>query len=385
MKILQIIKTNNGAGWAFRQISSLLKIANDIEIVVMLPNDVEGFAEKYKEIGVQVIPFDPSISKKNLLSFKRVKKEFIEIIEQIKPDLIHCHFVTNIIFVRLALRKINIPRIFQIPGPLHLESFLTRKIEILTADKNDYWVGSCHKTNEIYKKEGISSRRLFFATYSAPYDENYQVPKKNNQFRKKYQVADDDFLISMVCYFYKPKKYLLKFKGIKGHEDFINAISVVEKKYPNVKAMIIGGIAPGAEKYANKIIKYANKKCKNIIFTGHQENILDIYPNIDLAIHPSRSENYGGCVESLLNLVPTITSDAGGFPELIKEGKTGYLFKKGDYKELAEKIEYVICNYEKAKKTTIEGQKVALSFNPTASAKQIYIPYERIMKVTKGK
>ena len=67
-----------------------------------------------------------------------VVDEQAKIIEEERPDIIHIHFVTNALMLRLALRKIEIPRLFQVPGPLHLENRFFRKIEIKTSNKFDY-------------------------------------------------------------------------------------------------------------------------------------------------------------------------------------------------------------------------------------------------------
>ena len=62
---------------------------------------------------------------------------------EINPDLIHSHFVTTTLMLRLALgRRHKIPRIFQVPGPLHLEHWHTRTLEIASAGKKDFWIGS---------------------------------------------------------------------------------------------------------------------------------------------------------------------------------------------------------------------------------------------------
>jgi glycosyltransferase involved in cell wall biosynthesis len=127
--------------------------------------------------------------------------------------------------------------------------------------------------------------------------------------------------------------------------------------------------------------KRALKKCgNNIIFAGHRSDILEIYPDLDIAVHPSRSENFGGSMESLSKGVPTITTDVGGFPELIKEGVTGYMVKAGKPKELADKILYVAEHYGEAKEIALNGQRFITGINNELSLKQITGIYETILK-----
>ena len=72
--------------------------------------------------------------------------------------------------------------------------------------------------------------------------------------------------------------------------------------------------------------EYARRKCgEAVVCLGTRGDIADLYADLDLVIHPSHSENVGGAVESLLLARPTITTNIGGFPDLIKDGVTGYL------------------------------------------------------------
>ena len=56
MKILQVVKTNRGAVWAFNQAKHLKEMG--VEIVTVLPNGSDGNAEKYKENGMVIIEGD---------------------------------------------------------------------------------------------------------------------------------------------------------------------------------------------------------------------------------------------------------------------------------------------------------------------------------------
>ena len=46
--------------------------------------------------------------------------------------------------------------------------------------------------------------------------------------------------------------------------------------------------------------------------------------------------------------IPCVVSDAVGSKESIINNKTGLLFKNRDYKDLAKKLEYLICNQKKS-------------------------------------
>ncbi|HDH05318.1 MAG TPA: glycosyltransferase, partial [Nitrospirae bacterium] len=65
-------------------------------------------------------------------------------------------------------------------------------------------------------------------------------------------------------------------------------------------------------------------------------------------------------------------SDMGGIPELIEEGKTGYIFKARDVDDLAEKILLIFENPQLYVKMRINSRKIAEErFDLRESAKKI--------------
>ena len=161
---MQVIKTSLGALWAFRQVRCLTQMG--VEVVVVLPNDTEKMALRYKEeLPVTVEVADLSLPVTKPWKILGRAKTLRALVDKHKPDLIHFHFVTNALLGRIALRHVDIPRVFQVPGPLHLENFFFRTAEILLADRHDYWIGSCTKTCEIYKQHHIDPERIFLSFY----------------------------------------------------------------------------------------------------------------------------------------------------------------------------------------------------------------------------
>lgn len=381
MKILHVVKTSEGANWAFEQAKWLQE--QGVEVVTILPDDKGVIAKKYKENKMKICLQDVSLPITKPWQFFNRKKKIQKIVKEEKPDIIHTHFVTNIIMLRLALKKSRIPRLFQVPGPLHLESRIFRKLDIITSNELDYWAPSCQKSKEIYLQEKVPENRLFLAYYGGyGGDKINQYTNSKNLLHQQYNIPDDNILIGMVSYFYKPKWYLGQKRGIKGHEDFIDAIAILNKDYPNITAIIIGGAWGNSQKYEQKVKQYADKNnIKNIIFTGFRTDIKEIYKEISIAVHPSHSENLGGAAESLAAGVPTIATNVGGFPDIVINGKTGYLAQAKNPKALSQKIKIMIENKQEAETLAKEGQKKVkelLDINYTA--KEMLKIYQKIME-----
>lgn len=378
MKILQVVKTNRGATWAFNQARQLKHMG--VEVVTVLPDTHGGYADKYRAAGMRVIPGEWSLPVKKPWRFFSISRQIRKTLREERPDILHLHFVTNVLMCRLALRRDKTIRLFQVPGPLHLENKLISYVERTTATKVDYWAGACKKTCADYINKGIDSQRVHLAYYGVSPMESAPEPCKNT-LRSEYGISGDTRIVAMVSYFYKPKKYLGQKRGLKGHEDFIDAMKIVMQKYNEVVPVIIGNAWDGSEAYELQVQEYARRVLGNqVIFTGYRKDVYDIYPEIDVAVHPSHSENLGGAAESLLFAVPTISSDVGGFPDIVIPGETGCLVKAKDPDDLAEKIEWAITHPEEMKKMAEKGRKLVdglLAIETTASA--VYNIYRKLL------
>ena len=347
MKVLQLLKTSIGATWAYRQMRELIHLG--VEVHVLLPSRGK-LIEDYKRTGVIIHYWNPSL--KNLYGSCRLLEK---VVDEIHPDIIHSHFVLTTIIMRLALRNSKIPRVFQVPGPLHLENTFFRNLEITLSQNTDYWIGSCEWTNERYRKSGIASNRLFLSYYGS--DLEFVKPQPGI-LKQTLHLPTSSFVVGMVAYMYPPKIYLGQKRGLKGHEDFIDALSMLLDKYPNLYGVCIGGAWGNAGKYEERVIRYGKLKCGDrMFFLGNRNDVPALYGDMDLVVHPSHSENLGGAGESLLLGVPTIATNVGGFPDIVVNGETGILIPPKSPKELACAIEKMINQEYDIKSFKRKGQE----------------------------
>jgi N-acetyl-alpha-D-glucosaminyl L-malate synthase BshA len=83
--------------------------------------------------------------------------------------------------------------------------------------------------------------------------------------------------------------------------------------------------------------------CENVRFLGKQDAVEEILSVSDLFIMPSESESFGlAALEAMACKVPVITSNAGGLPELIINGVTGFMDNVGDIEAMAAHAIYIL-------------------------------------------
>jgi glycosyltransferase involved in cell wall biosynthesis len=369
MKILHLIKTSVGGTWAYRQMRELVRLG--VEVHVALPPGGALIAS-YQAAGVIVHPlnldFPPRQPGRWALMFHGLRG----LVSGLKPDIIHSHNVSTTLTMRLALGKRHpVPRIFQVPAPLHLEHLFFRWAEILTAGPRDYWIGSCRLTCDIYRRSGIAGDKVFLSYYGTDVDSFRSQP--TGQLRRELGLSPDTMIIGMVAYMYAPKRYLGRWRGHKGHEDLIDALAICLDRGHDLLGVFIGGAWNGALEYEARVRDYASRRCgERAIFLGTRGDLNDLYPDIDVAVHPSHSENVGGAVDSLLSGVPTVAARTGGLPDVIIPGQTGWLVTPRAPAELADTLIEVLGNPGQARALAAHGRQIVRqSFDVRRTAQEV--------------
>jgi len=99
---------------------------------------------------------------------------------------------------------------------------------------------------------------------------------------------------------------------------------------------------------------------KNVHFLGVRSNIGHVFASADLMLLPSQQESFGlVALEAMACGVPVAASRVGGLPEVIEDGRSGFLFPVGDTDEAAEKAIRVLKDKELYRYIREQGLKDA--------------------------
>lgn len=122
----------------------------------------------------------------------------------------------------------------------------------------------------------------------------------------------------------------------KGVDVLIKSFTIVHKRYPNARLIIVGGgpLRSGLEKLAQQL-----ELNDSILFEGEQTDTSPWYSDFDIFVQPALYEAWGRTIkEAMYFSIPIIGSNTGGIAKQITDGKNGLLFKPGDHEKLASKI-----------------------------------------------
>ena len=380
MRVLQVVKTSEGAQWAARQVAKLVR--QGIDVHVALPSSSGGAIPAWQESGAVLHFVDCSLPIRRPSGMLKSIAEVRRLVRQVQPDIIHSHFVSTTLMLRWALgRNHDIPRIFQVPGPLHLEHWNSRWAEISSAGENDYWIGSSQSIMRLYEGANIPSTKRFVSYYSA--DADLFSTRRENYLRDRLNIPRNAVVVGNINLIYPPKWYLGQAVGLKCHEDIIEAISQVQRVRDDVWGVLVGGTFGKSRKYEEKLRRLARDKGAGKILMPGKFNEAEVglsWPDFDCAVHVPLSENCGGVVEPLLSGVPTIAGDVGGLPEVVRPGRTGKLVPIRRPDLLAKAVLDVLDNYVEHKRMANLGRElVSVMFNAQRCANEVSSIYRHIL------
>jgi glycosyltransferase involved in cell wall biosynthesis len=135
--------------------------------------------------------------------------------------------------------------------------------------------------------------------------------------------------------------YLIPLKRV---DTIIKAFKKILTRHPNAHLYLVGD---GPEREKLDLLVSELKLNENVSFEGYVYgcDVYRYYSSCDLFILPSEKETFGiVLLEAMACKIPIIASQIPGFKDTLIEGKNCYLFKVGDYEELAKKVIELLSN-----------------------------------------
>lgn len=185
-------------------------------------------------------------------------------------------------------------------------------------DRIDYYICPSEFIRQIFIKNGYDGNKFvtIYHFYEKEIINNVNKLTKAQSKQKRYIT------------------YLGRVEENKGVRTLVNAVA----ELPEVNLTVIG--------YGNLLKEMKefceNNKIHNIEFAGNRDrkDALDIVMQSEFLVVPSIWYEVFGytAIEGMLLGKPVIASDSGALPELINNGKNGFIFKSGSVPELKEKI-----------------------------------------------
>jgi len=112
-----------------------------------------------------------------------------------------------------------------------------------------------------------------------------------------------------------------------------------------------------------------------------QETLLRFYSECDVLVLPSKTEGWGlSLMEAMACGKPVVASNAGGIPELVRDGTDGILVRPGDVRGLADAILRLLTDRALAGELGRNGKERVRGFSWDDTARVALREYEKVLQ-----
>ncbi len=334
------------------------------KVLVVIPA-LGGKAREYERNGVQIKELDSidlgKLHAEAVMSFFP-EKQVRSILDEFQPDLIHIHdhYPISNTFVREGKkRKIKVVGTNHfvpdnlspyVPGSTHFSkilSWIMWKWMRFTFDQLDFATAPSRTAAEILRQQNI---KLHIYPISCGVDTNRFKPDPTIDrgfWREKYGIDKEKPVFLFVGRVDAEKKLDLLIRAV----DF--------RKKEDITLAIAGN--GSHRKHLEQLVKtlQLENQVKLLGFVPN-EDLPSLINSVDIFTMPSEAELLSiASLEAMACGKPILLANARALPELVHNGKNGYLFKPGSIQDLSDKIDLLLSQIDNWQEMGKESLRMA--------------------------
>lgn len=185
---------------------------------------------------------------------------------------------------------------------------------------------------------------------------------------------------------WEEKENLILFVGgdyfRKGIHRLLRALPMVLKKVPDARLMVIGNDYGYVKAFARFL---ARGLPVEFIYGMQRAELYKTYGKAKAFVMPSEIEAIPlVSTEATMAGVPPILSDAGGNPEIVLDGRTGFIVPLDDYQLLAGRIVQCLTERETSERLVEQGREFLSQFTAERMIERLEEIYEAVITTVKG-
>lgn len=340
MKVLHFI-SGGDTGGAKTHVLTLLPRLRELGVEVELLCIMEGiFTKEARKLN---IPVNIILQRKryDITVIKKIKS----FINKHNYDIVHCHGArANYIaaFIGKKIRAVMITTLhsdykLDFKDTLH-KQMLYVPINYFALKRFKYILTVTEAFKNMMIKRGFKNDKFFVVYNGIDFDDKPFFCSKK-EFFEKYHIKYDE-----------NRKYVgiaARLNAVKGIDIFLKMAFEICNKIDGVDFIIAGD---GDEFNRFKSLIEENGFSDRIFMIGHIDDINSFYNAIDINMLTSLSESFPyALLEGARMKKPTVSTGVGGIPEMITDGKTGFLVSPYDISDISQKVLNLVTDEELAK------------------------------------
>ncbi|MBL7085218.1 MAG: lipopolysaccharide heptosyltransferase II [Candidatus Omnitrophica bacterium] len=365
MKILQILPELNIGGVERGTIDLARELIRQGHQALIISNGGR-LVEELESCGVKHIKL--SVHRKSLFSILANIPKVAKILQQEKVDIVHARSRIPALIAYFASRASGTNFITTCHGYYSQNAFSRvmgwgKRVIVSSA------VISQHMIDDF----GVPRERIRFIPRGVDLEEF-----KFCQRRQVKRQSTDIFTVGVIG----------RLTPIKGHRYFLQALARVIRILPKVRALIVGDISPGKEKYKEELLMLTRRLSldRYVEFLGRQSNIPQVLARLDALVLPTVTQEAFGrvLIEAGACGVPVIASKVGGVVDIIQDGVNGILVQPQDTVSLATAITRLFKEPQLSQKLVLAARKnVEENFSLKQMAQRTIKVYEEALTTLK--
>ncbi len=171
-----------------------------------------------------------------------------------------------------------------------------------------------------------------------------------------------------------------RLEPIKALDVLLEAAALLRGRYRDLRVELAGS---GACEARLRALAAQLGIADAVAFLGWREDMNVLHARWELFAQPSLHEGFGlGALEAMAAGLPVVASATGGLPELIEDGRTGFLVPPGAVEPLADRLGRLLADDTlRARMADLARQRVRQSFSVDEMAAQTAKLYDELLLI----
>ena len=337
-----------------------------------IEEDLTGAERK----GIKIITIPALV--RSIHSFYDLKVLFnlIRILRRERPNIVHTHTSKAGILGRWAAFFAGVPVIIHTPhghifwgyfGGLKTRLFiLLEKISVLITDR---LVMLTRQEKNDHLHFHIAPEDKFSVVHSGiNLDRFSNLSVEPAAMKRKLEIPEGNLVVGTAG----------RLTHVKGYRYLIEAAGKIVDKRPDTIFVFLGD-GELLDELKNMTFRLGIEE--NVRFPGWRQDVAEVMSIFDIFLLPSLNEGMGRVlVEAMALGKPLVASNVGGIPDLVVDGKNGFLVPVGDVETTAARIRGLLDDPEKRIKMGELGRKMAVNYSADAMIQKIDRLYVELLK-----
>lgn len=307
--------------------------------------EAELFA-KAREAGIPVTPV-PIRSSADLSAIRALFRLF----RRERVQVVNTHSGRDSWVASIAAKIAGVPLLIR---TRHISVPVRRGVVNMIYRWPDGYVTTAGMIREHLIDQGIHADRVVSIPTGVD-PEKFSPTVDGSRIREEFCIAPDTFLVAMVGVL----------RSWKRHDVFLAAVRLLRDRGIPVRALVVGE-GPRRDVIAAEIVEQGIPDVA--LLTGFRMDIPEILAASDAVVLPS--DRFEGVPQVILQALatgrPVVASPVGGIPEVVLDGKTGFLCPPGDAYAYADAMARLAGDPDLRERMGMDGRDLVLSRHTVA-------------------